>query len=481
MEIQAKIIEKIIDDTQVRREVVRDSHQYFFPIYFGEYIKYPSAPFHEEMLKMTESEKHDILGVVAFRGSAKSTIFSLSYPIWAILGKQQKKFIVIISQTQTQAKLILKNIKDELERNQLLKQDLGPFEEAEGEWNSGSIIIPKYDARIMVASVDQSIRGSRHGSYRPDLIILDDVQDLQSAQTRESREKTKRWFTGEIVPAGDLTTRIVMIGNLVHEDCLLMNIKEQIDKGERDGIFRRYPIVNDEGVPAWPEKFTSQEILDQEKAKVMNPQAWQREYMLRIIPDEAQVIHKEWIKYYDYEEKPGTNHNQYSGTFSSVDLAISQKAHADYTAMVTAHVFETSESYFIYILPHPVNKRMTFPEQMALLEDHAEMNLQGSYDKLFIEAVGYQEALIQQLDKHNIDCEAIVPKGDKRSRLALTTQLISEGKILFPEEGCEELIAQLVGFGVEKHDDLADAFSMLIHGITKDHLGGYALPVFVSW
>lgn len=36
------------------------------------------------------------------------------------------------------------------------------------------------------------------------------------------------------------------------------------------------------------------------------------------------------------------------------------------------------------------------------------------------------------------------------------------GKILFPETGCEELIEQLLGFGKEKHDDLVDAFSIVI-------------------
>ena len=43
--------------------------------------------------------------------------------------------------------------------------------------------------------------------------------------------------------------------------------------------------------------------------------------------------------------------------------------------------------------------------------------------------------------------------------------LIKTGKILFPKKGCEELLRQLVHFGVEKHDDLADAFSVLINHV----------------
>lgn len=40
----------------------------------------------------------------------------------------------------------------------------------------------------------------------------------------------------------------------------------------------------------------------------------------------------------------------------------------------------------------------------------------------------------------------------------------------FPET--EELIMQLTGFGIEKHDDLADAFSILMLMIIEDDTGG---------
>jgi len=37
--------------------------------------------------------------------------------------------------------------------------------------------------------------------------------------------------------------------------------------------------------------------------------------------------------------------------------------------------------------------------------------------------------------------------------------------VKFPEQGCEDLLMQLLGFGVESHDDLVDALVMLILGI----------------
>jgi hypothetical protein len=47
--------------------------------------------------------------------------------------------------------------------------------------------------------------------------------------------------------------------------------------------------------------------------------------------------------------------------------------------------------------------------------------------------------------------------------------MIRSGKVLFPKKGAEDLIQQLVYFGVEKHDDLVDAFTMVLHmAIKKD-------------
>ena len=88
--------------------------------------------------------------------------------------------------------------------------------------------------------------------------------------------------------------------------------------------------------------------------------------------------------------------------------------------------------------------------------------------EIYIENVGYQEALIQQLENDGLWVEGVTPHGDKRDRLMMTTAAIKSGHILFPRRGAEELIGQLTGFGVEKHDDLADAFSLVANQFVID-------------
>lgn len=64
---------------------------------------------------------------------------------------------------------------------------------------------------------------------------------------------------------------------------------------------------------------------------------------------------------------------------------------------------------------------------------------------------------------NNVPAEGVKISGqDKRARLALITHLIQQGKVMFPRRGTEELIQQLTGFSIEKYDDLADAFSLLL-------------------
>jgi predicted phage terminase large subunit-like protein len=94
---------------------------------------------------------------------------------------------------------------------------------------------------------------------------------------------------------------------------------------------------------------------------------------------------------------------------------------------------------------------------------YAKAKSSGLHLKIFIENVGYQYSAVQQLQSEGIDAVG-VPVGslDKRGRLTLISYMFEEGRILFPKEGCNELIMQLTGFGKEKHDDLVDAITIVI-------------------
>lgn len=241
-----------------------------------------------------------------------------------------------------------------------------------------------------------------------------------------------------------------------------MRLKNGITKKEREGIFREYPLIDAKGKVLWPGKYPSAASIEEQRRAIGNKSAWQREFLLRIITDEDQVIDPAWIRYYDYLPDDGlTSDFRFAAT--GVDLAISEKESADYTAMVSAKVFGRGGDLRIHILPNPVNERMNFPKTVARAMSISRAIGDGVYTRLYIENTAYQQSLVDELKKENVPAEEFKTQGqDKRMRLTLTTNLLQSGKILFPRHGADHLVQQLTGFGKERHDDLADAFSILI-------------------
>lgn len=459
MMIPPDLVETMIRDRKVRISITKESHWYFFHFYFAHYIKYATAEFQREMIGLTERASVANLFIVAFRGSGKSTIITTSYPIWAILGQPQKKFVLIFCQTRIQAKQHMMNLRRELEDNAVLKADLGPFQEETDEWGSSSLVFSNQGARITVASTEQSIRGLRHHQYRPDLIICDDVEDMASAKTREGRNKIYDWLKSEVIPAGDRHTKLVVIGNLLHEDSLLMRLAKDITEQRLAGEFRSYPLLDEAGTIAWPGKYPTMQDIEEERKKIGNDIAWKREYLLKIIPDEDQAIDPEGLVYYD--ELPRTKKPR--KILIGVDLAISDKETADNTAIVIGYVYGYEEGFRMYILPKPINAKMNFPNTITTLTSLYKTQSKVVSTEIQVEDVGYQRAVIDQLKHNGIPAVGIKVSGDKRSRLISISSLIQFGKIRFPRTGAEDLIEQLIGFGVERHDDLVDAFTLVAH------------------
>jgi predicted phage terminase large subunit-like protein len=456
-EVSAEKIDEIVKNQRVRRATTRACHHWFFHIYFSHYVKYKTAQFHKELFELTEAT-HKTMVIEAFRGSGKTTIMGTSYAIWSILGMQQRKFVLIIAKTESQARQYLANIKLELEHNRLLRLDLGPFEEPNDEWRAVSIVLPKYGARVTVASIDNSIRGIKHGAHRPDLIIADDLEDLDIVKTQESRDKMFNWLMGDIIPLGDKDTRLIVIGTKLHNDSIIMRLKKAILEGRMDGVAKAYPFLDENNQPLWKDKYRTDAEVETLRKSVPSLQAWQREYMLQIIADDDQVIRPEWIRYYD---SLPTDACRFTAT--GIDPAISEKDNADYTAMVSGKIYGRKKALKIYVLPNPVNERMDFPKTIEKIKSLSK-TLGNAH--VWIENVGYQKSIIDHLKSENFPAKEYKTQGsDKRARLSLVSHHIQSGTVLFPRYGAEKLIEQLVGFGTEKHDDLSDAFCILVWSV----------------
>lgn len=475
-----KTIALLKNDRDFRVNLTRNSHQWFFMTYLRDHVTYPLADMHREIFRLTQGDD-SLVTAVAFRSSGKSTILSLSFPIWAVLSGR-KKFILIVSKTEAQVKQIMYNIKAELEGNPYLISDFGPFN-AGDVWNELSLVLHGHRARIVGVSVEHSLRGLKHLSSRPDLVILDDVEDMESVRTGDSRDKRYRWFKSEVIPAGGEDCQIWVVGNLLHEDSLVSRLREEVEKKEIVGVYRQYPILAG-GVPTWPGRFRSTAEVDALRMKVGDERAFKREYMLEITPEADQVVDPKWIRYYDTlpDEAPNKLTDGWEVDFvaTGIDLAISQREAADYTAMVSAVVYTKIEwdrhgnhyhgDYKIYVLPAVTNAHLTLNgiiDRTRLTEQMFKRKDQPYH--CYVEDVGMQRAIIEAMENAHMRITGVKTDGmDKRSRLMIAARQLEIGKVYFPRTGAEDTLRQIVGFGAERHDDLADAFSTLVRQAVFD-------------
>ncbi len=439
-------------------------------VYLPHYLFLPPATFHPELLSLLENWIIQFINVVGFRGSAKSS-HALALTLWAGL-EHKSEFIILISDTRAQAELNLANIRHELENNEAIKADYGDVSEGiskQREWTKHGLLL-KNGVRIMSRSRGQRIRGLRHRQRRPDLVIIDDPEDLEKVQKKEYRDKTERWLRSDIIPAIEETNaRLIIIGNILHTDALMARLRN-------DPIFlhREYPLIDADGKVTWLGKYPTPESLKKQEEKVGRT-AWLREYLLKVVPPEGQEVKDEWIQFYDAmpqpHDDPATRErvNPILQAGVGVDLAIAKTETADFTAMVSGITAHLEGIPKLYILPNPINERLSFHETIQQMKStYKAMQQRLAAPLFFIEDVAYQRAAVEEAQRHGIPAQPMKVGTDKRARLRAAATFIQNGTVLFPRRGAEDLIAQLTGFGVEDHDDLADALVYLVLGIRTE-------------
>lgn len=284
--LSPEIIQAVINDVAVRKALVYQSHEAFCRIYLGRHITCEFAWFHKEMFRITEKYQHKLNVFMAFRGSGKSTILNLSNALWSITGKHQKKFVLVVSKTKLQSQSHFDNIKQELEENELLKSDLGPFQTSKEDWGAYTIEIPKYGAKIMCIGANQNIRGLKYRNHRPDLIICDDIEDMNSFRDKSEVESLHNWFMNELWSIGDENTNIVVLGNLLNKSSLLITLFRAIRKKEITGIFKAYPLLDDCNRILWSARYPTVESIKEIEQSLPKPRQYEmytvfcREYLL---------------------------------------------------------------------------------------------------------------------------------------------------------------------------------------------------------
>lgn len=226
--------------TGLRRKLAAMDLEFFGKAYLPHYFIRETPEFHRELDKIwsagvlrnqdpdTPKVAEDFYringnkrAVAAPRGHAKSTTFTFKDDLHAIL-YEYKHYILIISDSSDQAEGFLEDIQTEIEDNKAIIEDFGLLE-GKKVWNK-SALLTSTDIKVEAIGSGKKIRGRRHHNWRPDLIVLDDIENDENIANPAQRKKLANWYFKAVSKSGDTYTDIMYIGTILDYDSLLSNI-----------------------------------------------------------------------------------------------------------------------------------------------------------------------------------------------------------------------------------------------------------------
>ncbi len=473
---------------------------FFNRTYFPHYFSKPSSRLHryfaerypamiEKALATGQGDKE---ANAAPRGNAKSTTGTFGLPLWAAAFRK-RKYALIVSETRAQGEAFLSFIKTELESNERLQQD---FPELVGEgpvWRADQIIT-RNGVKIQAAGAGQKLRGLRHGSCRPDLVIVDDLENDESVESPEQRKKLEGWFFKALMKIGQPDTVFIVVGTILHFESLLSRLLVKPGwKGHKfkavmkwspavklwekwEELYADITVGKEEAEIAADNYFAAHEREMLAGTEVLWPEMEPYYYLMKmrvsdgpayfesekqnepINPEDAVFLEK-WIQFYDEDEVDleGIKHG------GACDPSLGKKSrNADPSAILGGRMKDN----VIYLTVADIEKRHPDRIMTDILFYHAR----DPFDELAMEEIQFQEFFSQtfQAEAHakglTINVKSIKPTADKDLRIVTLQPWIKNGWIKFRRAGMGELIKQLIHYrpkGRGGHDDGPDALDML--------------------
>lgn len=482
-----------------RRRKVLDpvgGYEFFVNNYFPHYVrtKEKSDLHHHLFARLPEilhSAKGEADATAAPRGEAKSTLVTQLFTLYCIV-TGQKHYCVIVMDSLDQSYPMLEAIKAELEFNPRLKTD---FPEACGAgrvWQAGTAVTAN-DIKIQVAGSGKKLRGMRHGPYRPDLCVLDDIENDENVRSAEQRDKLHDWLKRTIMPLGGVGQKfdIVYIGTILHYDSVLSRtlanpfwhskrFKAVLQWPDRMDLWDEWEaVLRNHGAAgkAMADAFYQANRAEMDKGAKTS---WAARGIHDLMVIRARDGHAAFDSEYQNDPVSGEDAVFASALqywtelprdliyFGALDPSLGKAgASRDPSAIVIGGYQRSSGK--LYIVEAQIKKRL--PD--LIIEDVIRLHKQYKCKLWFIETVQFQEFLKDELVKRSaqrgtpVPARAVKPVADKLLRIESLQPHMANGLILL-HSSQSTLEAQFRHFPKADHDDGPDAVQMVWAGATAN-------------
>lgn len=415
------------------------------------YFPLETPPFHKEILDLISNKDNRRVGVIAPRGHAKSTTVDMTYPLWAGCFEQEE-FVVIISDTYTQAAEFINALKDEFENNPKIKWLFGNMKG--DDWQDGEFVLSngiKYAAK----GSGMKIRGIRHRHTRPTLMIFDDIENDENIKSAEQRQKLYHWFTKAAIPALARGGRAVVIGTILHFDSLVNKVmkRQDIFKSWQTRVF--YAITTEEDGTEralWPEHRSLEKLRamrdDPGDQDFIGSITFAQEYQHKPFSEEDAIIQPDWIKECEPSQVPD-KHARLARVLT-IDPAASERQTADFTAMIVADLYTDGNVYI-----RAIRNQRTSPSVTA--------DTIRELDEIYKpQVIGIEKGALGLVFRDLLEGLPVIglePDKDKVRRLLAVSRFFEAGRVYTVKniQNGQAFREQLIEFPKGTHDDMVDA------------------------
>jgi predicted phage terminase large subunit-like protein len=448
-----------------RRAKCETSVLEFACIYFPDYVPCEFATFHKAWEKIRTIEKEPVL-VEAFRGSGKSTYFTLLDPVHEIV-YGRRSFMIFSSYNEEKSALFTGRILLELMFNQRLINDFGAFfpDGKKPAMERFTVSVPGSGGKsigVRAISMGQDPRGFVHGPHRPDYARLDDIQNRKRARSRKFVRESIEWIMQDLIPALADNYSCVIAATPLNTQCAACTLEKGTEEVNAVKTFKFPAEVR--GKPAWREAFPESRL--KRIKRTIGSLAYNQEYLLIPAALDERVFKEESIKYYSREELPAL---RFHSIFSWTDPSIKHEEQHCYKATVCAGI--TNEGV-IYVLGARIRKESV----QRMMDGMYLMYAACKPSRMFYEDNGGQALLGEALDLkaklegYHIPYRAETNTIHKDTRIEGTLSApIENGIIRFykadPDQ--KELIDELLQFPDGEYKDGPDALEGVVRKLLE--------------
>ena len=175
----------------------------FAETYLGHLFTEDLCTFHTELFSdLSKPVTNKRMARIAPRGHGKTTIVITTFALWNLCYRK-KSFILLFGSMQGLANQNVEKVMNELETNDLIREDfkhLEPAKDFKNQWVSytDSQVIFESGQIIAAKGLGGAVRGTNVHGKRPDLVIIDDPERDQDVQSANKRDKLKRYVESVI-------------------------------------------------------------------------------------------------------------------------------------------------------------------------------------------------------------------------------------------------------------------------------------------